>query len=175
MFSSRSCSAAAATSSAPWRTHAAQPPNSWPSVMGTASCRCVRPVLSTPANSSAFCSRLSTSPRAACTSGSAAEQQGQTRRRREDVVGGLADVDVIVRVDARVRAARLAQDFGRAVGEHFVGVHVVRRAGAGLVHVDDELIAQPAREDLVGGRDDRAGDVRDRGARAPRWLRPPPS
>ena len=34
---------------------------------------------------------------------------------------------------------------GGAVREHLVGVHVVRRAGAGLVDVDDELIAVACR------------------------------
>ena len=75
-----------------------------------------------------------------------AEQQRQARRRREDVVRGLAHVDVIVRMHARVDAARLAEDLGGAVGEHLVRVHVVRRAGARLVHVDDELIAEAARQ-----------------------------
>ena len=51
-------------------------------------------------------------------------------------------------------------DLGGAVGEHLVGVHVVRRAGTGLVDVDDELIAKPAGENLVGGGDDGARDLR---------------
>ena len=74
-----------------------------------------------------------------------AEQQRQPRRRREDVVRRLAHVDVIVRVHARVGALRLAEDLAGAVGEHLVGVHVVRRAGARLIHVDDELVAELAR------------------------------
>ena len=75
-------------------------------------------------------------------------QQRQPRRRREHVVGGLAHVDVVVRVDARVRAAWLAEELAGAVGQHLVGVHVVRRAGARLVDVHDELIAKPAGEDF---------------------------
>ena len=39
----------------------------------------------------------------------------------------------------------LAEQLAGAVGQHLVGVHVVRRAGAGLVDVDDELIAQARR------------------------------
>ena len=46
---------------------------------------------------------------------------------------------------------RLAEHLASAVREHFVRVHVVRRAGAGLIDVDDELIAERAGEDLVGG------------------------
>ena len=38
------------------RTGAAYPPNSWPSVTGVASIRCVRPLLTTSANSAAFAS-----------------------------------------------------------------------------------------------------------------------
>ena len=67
---------------------------------------------------------------------------------------------MIVRVHARVGALRLAEDLAGAVREHLVRVHVVRRAGPGLVDVDDELIAQPAGQDLVGGLDDGAGDGR---------------
>ena len=85
------------------------------------------------------------------------EEDGQPRRRRVDVVGRLSHVDVIVGVDARVRAEPLPEDLGGAIGEHLVGVHVVRRAGAGLIDVDDELIAEPSVQNLVGGPDDRAG------------------
>ena len=88
-----------------------------------------------------------------------AEQQREPRRRRKDVVGRLSHVDVVVRVHARVGAARFAEDLGRAVGEHLVRVHVVRRTGAGLVDVDDELIAERAADDLVGGLDDRTRDI----------------
>jgi hypothetical protein len=41
----------------------------------------------------------------------------------------------------------LAQTFSRAIGQYFVGVHVVRRAGAGLIHVHHELIAELPGED----------------------------
>ena len=88
-----------------------------------------------------------------------AEEQRQTRRRGHDVVGRLAHVHVIVRVHARVHAARLAEDLRGAVGQHLVGVHVVRRPGAGLVDVDDELIAKVAGEDLVRRGHNRARDV----------------
>src|SRR5205814_1567777 len=49
MFSSSSCSDACRTSSAPRRTQSAYPLNSCPRVIGTASCRCVRPVFRTSA------------------------------------------------------------------------------------------------------------------------------
>jgi hypothetical protein len=78
------------------------------------------------------------------------EQEGETRGSREHVVGRLRHVHVIVRVDSRVRAARAPQHLRGTVRKHLVRVHVVRRSGAGLIHVYDELIAQPAGEDLVG-------------------------
>ena len=76
------------------------------------------------------------------------------------VVGRLSHVDVIVRVHARVLAARAAEDLRRAVGEDLVRVHVVRGAGAGLIDVDDELIAQLPGEHVVGRTDDGGGDLR---------------
>jgi hypothetical protein len=88
-----------------------------------------------------------------------AEEQRQTRGRREHVVRRLAHVDVIVRVDATIAAPRLAQPFARAIREHLVRVHVVRGAGAGLVDIDHELIAQLAGEDLVRRRENRVGHV----------------
>ena len=72
---------------------------------------------------------------------------------------------------ARVAPARLAEQLRGAVGEHLVRVHVVRRAGARLVDVDDELIAQRAAEDLVGGGDDGVGDRRIEPAEGARSLR----
>jgi hypothetical protein len=61
---------------------------------------------------------------------------------------------------ALVRAAGVAEDLGRSIRQHFVRVHVVRRAGAGLVDIDDELIAKLAAQNLVGSGDDRARDLR---------------
>ncbi len=64
--------------------------------------------------------------------------------RREDVVRGLAHVDVVVRVDV------LAGERG----DHLVRVHVRGRARAGLEDVDRELVVELARRDPGrGGRD----------------------
>ena len=51
----------------------------------------------------------------------------------------------------RVLAALRAEQLVGAVGQHLVGVHVVRRAGAGLIRIDDELVAMLAGEHFVGG------------------------
>ena len=64
--------------------------------------------------------------------------------RREDVVRRLAHVHVVVGVDV-VAGQR---------GDHLVGVHVRRRARAGLEDVDRKLVVELARRDAVGrGRD----------------------
>jgi hypothetical protein len=75
-------------------------------------------------------------------------------RRRVDVVGRLAQVDVLVRVDDVVVATRVPHDLQRAVRDDLVGVHVRRRAGAALDDVDHELVGQRAAADLLA----RAGD-----------------
>src|SRR6266853_5584882 len=67
-------------------------------------------------------------------------------------------------MNADVGAAWLAKNLARAVGEHLVGVHVVRGACARLIDVDNELIAQRAAQDLVGSLDDRGRDL---------WLQAP--
>ena len=102
-----------------------------------------------------------------------AEQQREPRRRREDVVRGLSHVDVIVRMHDPVLTAGAAEDLRRPVGQHLVRVHVVRRAGARLVDIDDELVAQGAAEDFIGGADDGVANPRRRGDPAPRWPGPP--
>ena len=76
------------------------------------------------------------------------EQQREARRGRKHVVRRLSHVDVVVRMHARVAAARLAEELRRAVGQHLVGVHVMGRAGTRLEDVDDELVAKRALEHL---------------------------
>ena len=76
---------------------------------------------------------------------------------RDDVVRRLAEVDVVVGVDARV--AGFVQ---KAVGprrDHLVRVHVGGGAGAGLVDVEHELVVPVAARDLGGGPGDRPRDV----------------
>src|SRR5881296_3865134 len=61
---------------------------------------------------------------------------------REDVVGALALVHVVVRVDDGLVAAPGAEQLEGAVRDHLVGVHVGRGAGAGLEDVDHELAVE---------------------------------
>ena len=65
---------------------------------------------------------------------------------------------MLVGVQVLVFAALVAENFERTVGDHLVGVHVGRGAGAPLDHVDDKLIVQLAGDDLVAGDDDGVGD-----------------
>ena len=67
----------------------------------------------------------------------------------EDVVGGLAHVDVVVGMGP------LAGE----VGDHLVGVHVRGGAGAGLEDVDRELVVVLAVGDRLAGGADPLGDV----------------
>src|SRR5262249_17642338 len=79
-------------------------------------------------------------------------QAGDAHRRRHRVVGGLRLIDVIVRIDARIIAASGSEQFQSAVGQHFVDVHVVRRARAGLKSVELELIVEAPGDPFAGGR-----------------------
>ena len=58
-----------------WSSWATQPPITWPSVTGVASCRCVRPTMTTSANSSALAASVS---RSASTAGISASSSSST-------------------------------------------------------------------------------------------------
>ena len=76
---------------------------------------------------------------------------GNVHRRRERVVRRLAHVDVVVGMDGpflALRADAETQPMVRQVGDHFVGVHVGRSAGAGLIDVDREMVVVLARRRL---------------------------
>ena len=82
---------------------------------------------------------------------------GDVDGRRDDVVGGLAHVDVIVGVHEAV-AAVAAEELGGAVGDDLVGVGVGGGAGAGLEDVEDEVVVEVAVDDLLGGGVDGAAE-----------------
>ena len=69
--------------------------------------------------------------------------------RGEDVVRGLAHVDVVVRVHAIACKRR----------EHFVRVRVRARTGARLEDVDRELVVELAGRHAIAGGCDSLGDV----------------
>ena len=78
----------------------------------------------------------------------------------DHVVGRLAQVHVIVRVDEARCAPRAAQQLGRPVGQHLVHVHVRLRAGAGLPHRERKLARMRTGQHLVSGLRDRLGQRR---------------
>ncbi len=82
---------------------------------------------------------------------------GHLDRRRVDVVGGLAEIDVLVRMQVAVVALGVAEQFEGPVGDHLVGVHVRRGPRATLDDVDHELVVQPSAPDLPAGGGDRVG------------------
>jgi hypothetical protein len=71
-----------------------------------------------------------------------------------------------------VLTAPSAEDLVRSIGENLVDVHVVRRAGARLIGIDDEMLAMLSRQHFICSGDYRVGQsrfeaccrlVRDRG------------
>ncbi len=80
-------------------------------------------------------------------------------RRGEGVVGRLAHIAVVVRVDRGFRAHLAAQHFDGAIGDDFVGVHVGLGAGAGLPDDEGEVIVELALDHLLGGGDDGLAEI----------------
>ncbi|MDQ1206694.1 hypothetical protein QE377_003053 [Microbacterium sp. SORGH_AS 862] len=78
-------------------------------------------------------------------------------RRRVGVVGRLAQVDMVVRVQVRVLALGVTEDLQGPVGDDLVRVHVGRRARSALDDVDDELVRERAASDLAAGSRDGVG------------------
>ncbi len=70
---------------------------------------------------------------------------GHVDGRGKHVVGALAQVDVVVRMDRLLAAEAVAAgQFDRPIGDHLVGVHVARGARAGLKDVDGKLVVELA-------------------------------
>ncbi len=79
-------------------------------------------------------------------------------RRREAIVRGLAEIDMVVGVDRAARAQRLAEHLVGAIRQHLVHVHVGLGAGAGLPHDQRELAIVFAGDRFVRRRDDRLAE-----------------
>ena len=84
---------------------------------------------------------------------------GDMHRGRVGVVGRLAEIDVVVGVDRLLGADLAAEHLDRAVGDHLVDVHVGLGARAGLPDDEREMIVELAVDHLVGGGDDRIGQL----------------
>ena len=79
-----------------------------------------------------------------------ARVEGELHRRRIHVVGRLTEVEMIVGMDDVVLAAFFAEYLERAIGHDLVGVHVRRRSGSALNHVDAEMLVVLSLPDLSG-------------------------
>src|SRR3546814_6841174 len=82
---------------------------------------------------------------------------GDVQRGRKAVVRRLAAIDVVVRVDRRLAAARAGENLVGAARDHLVGVHVALGAAAGLPDDERELAVEPTRGDFCGGLFDGVG------------------
>ena len=80
-----------------------------------------------------------------------ADRRHHPQRGRDDVVAALAEVDVVVGMDRKLRGLR------GSVRDDLVGVHVAGGAGTGLVAVDRELLRMRAGGDRGSGVDDGVG------------------
>ena len=77
------------------------------------------------------------------------QQRGEAHAGWKDVIGRLAIVDVVVRMNVGVIAKICSQDLVRAIGDHLVRVHVEADASACLEDIDDELRVPFAVDDLL--------------------------
>jgi hypothetical protein len=77
----------------------------------------------------------------------------------EGVVGRLALVDVVVRVNRLLGTEFAAGHLDGAIGDHLVHVHVALGAGAGLPHHQREVVVEPAGGHFRGGAGDQVGLV----------------
>ena len=67
---------------------------------------------------------------------------------------------MVIGIDGRIVAARAAEKPEGHVGDHFIGIHVGRRAGTSLQHVDDEMAVTFTRDHRIAGSDDGIGNDR---------------
>src|SRR5262245_51995703 len=85
------------------------------------------------------------------------EMQRHLHGGRIHVIGALADVYMLVRVQVLVFAASMTEYFQSTVGDDLIGVHVGRGACAALNDIDDELIVKFAGADFFTSFDDGGG------------------
>ena len=126
---------------------AAQPEIICPTVSGVASCKCVRPIITTFEYVFALASSVSCNCRIAGTSAIKLLNRGDVHHGRKHIVGRLAAIDVVVRMNLDCAARELAC----SVGDHLVGIHIRLRAGAGLEHRERKLGIELSVNDFLSG------------------------
>ncbi|MOA18092.1 hypothetical protein D3C78_1383800 [compost metagenome] len=88
------------------------------------------------------------------------DHRRHVHRRRKHVVGALALVNVVVRMDSALFPTHATQQFTGAVGQHFIHIHVGLGAGAGLPDRQRELVRMLVRQHFIGGADNGVGPLR---------------
>ena len=83
---------------------------------------------------------------------------GDVHRAGEGVVGGLAEIAMVVRMHRRFCAERRAELLIGEVGDDFVGVHVGLRARAGLPHDQRKMRIEFAIDNLLRALHDGVAD-----------------
>ena len=149
--------------------------NSCPSVIGTASWSCVRPILRIVANSRPFGAERGDQLVHRGDQADVAERHADVERGGVGVVGRLRRVHVIVRIAVLILALLVAHQLERPVGDHLVGVHVRRGARAALEHVEPELVVKLAVDDFLAGAFDPGEDLRVEPAALDSWRGPRPA
>ena len=91
-------------------------------------------------------------PRERCQQRSRLQHSGDVHGRREDIVRGLAEVDVVVWMHATRRSEPPAECERCQVGDHLVDVHVALSAGTGLPDGQRKLCLELAGRDARRSR-----------------------
>src|SRR5258708_12730689 len=68
------------------------------------------------------------------------------------------------------RTARTAQQFTGAVGDYFIGIHISRRAGAGLENIEDEVTVELTIDHFLSRLYNRRGNRRINGSQGCIYL-----
>ena len=98
------------------------------------------------------------------------QQSPQAHSGRENIVGGLAVVHVVVGMDVRVLPKRAAEQLIGSIGDHLVGIHVEADAGSGLKHVNENCFVPLAIDDFLRSFRDGLGTTRFDEAAAFGWF-----
>ncbi len=99
----------------------------------------MRPDLTTSSNSTALACRASDKLLQHCQQFVQPPQAAQPDGGRDDIVGGLRHIDMVIGMDA-VLAQSTAQDLGGPVGDDLIDIHVMTGAGAGLEGIHNKLV-----------------------------------
>jgi hypothetical protein len=75
------------------------------------------------------------------------------------IVGALAHVDVVVRVNRGLASQLSSHDLDSSVGDDLVDVHVGLSSRSGLEDDQGEVVEEFTRDDLVRGLGDGIGDL----------------